>query len=540
MKLCVRCIRGRGTTGTRGYGLGVAVVVSIDAGTTGVRSMAVDETGSEVSYSYREFPQYFPQPGWVEHDPNEIWEAVVATLSELCAQLEELGQTVACVGITNQRETVVAWRRSTGQPICRAIVWQDIRTTERCRELIEQGWQDAVRQRTGLLIDPYFSATKLEWLMRNVEMPDAADLVLGTIDSWLLWNLTATSSAASPAAPAHLTDYTNASRTMLFGIGAPASPSSGSLSSGSSNSGWDEELCDLLSVPRQCLPEALPSASQIALTGDTTALGSGIAISGVAGDQQSALFGQGCFEPGETKATYGTGSFVLMNVGTDYPAATEGLLTTRAVSRDETPVYALEGAIFATGAAIQWLRDELGIISEAAEVGPLAESVPDNGGVFFVPAFAGLGSPWWDPNARATLIGLTRGSGRAQIARAVVESIALQVRAVVDLMRSAAGHPIASLRADGGAAAMDLLLQLQADQLGVTVSRPKNAQTTAMGAAMMAGLASGVWSSTAELRQAWQLDRAFEPDPAARAGADVLNETWLRAVERSRNWVEPL
>ena len=508
------------------YGSTVAVVVSIDAGTTGVRSMAVDENGNEVGYSYREFQQYFPQPGWVEHDAEEIWLATVATLSQLCARLTELGQAIAAVGITNQRETVVAWQRSTGKPVGRAIVWQDVRTTDRCRALIEQGWQAAVRERTGLLIDPYFSATKFEWLVKNRALPNESDLALGTVDSWLLWKLS--EQASTP--PVHSTDYTNASRTMLFGIAAPGSP----------GYGWDEELCELLNVPLQCLPTAVPSASQIALTGNTTALGAGIAISGVAGDQQSALFGQACFEPGETKATYGTGSFVLMNVGTSCPTPADGLLTTRAVSTSQVPVYALEGSIFTTGASIQWLRDELGIISEAAEIGPLAESVPDNGGVFFVPAFAGLGSPWWDPDARALLIGLTRGSGRAQIARAVVESIALQVRSVIELMHGAVGRPVAALRVDGGAAAMDLLLQLQANQLGVTVSRPSNTQTTAMGAAMMAGLTQGVWSSTDELRQAWQLDRAFEPDETAKAkkDADNLYANWLRAVERSLNWAQ--
>ncbi len=501
--------------------------MSIDAGTTGVRSMAVDETGVEVGYAYREFPQYFPRPGWIEHDAEEIWQTVVATLSELCTRLDELNQSVAAVGITNQRETVVAWRRSTGQPVHRAIVWQDTRTADRCRELIEQGWQPTITERTGLLIDPYFSATKLEWLAQNIELPAESDLALGTIDSWLLWKLS--SNAAEP--PTLSTDYTNASRTLLFGIGAPGSP----------NYGWDEELCELLSVPRQCLAEVFPSSGQIALTGDTTALGVGIPVSGVAGDQQSALFGQTCFEPGETKVTYGTGAFVLMNVGSVCPSPTDGLLTTRAASSSHDPIYALEGSIFTAGASIQWLRDELGIISEAAEIGPLAESVPDNGGVFFVPAFAGLGSPWWDPNARATLIGLTRGSGRAQIARAVVESIALQVRAVVDLMHEATRHPVTALHVDGGAAAMDMLLQLQADQLGVAVSRPKNTQTTAVGAAMLAGLAHGVWSSTEELREAWQLDREFEPDTATttKASADALFNNWLRAVERSRDWAQP-
>ncbi|HCB34396.1 MAG TPA: glycerol kinase [Acidimicrobiaceae bacterium] len=505
----------------------MAVVVAIDAGTTGVRSMAVDSAGCEAAYSYREFPQYFPRPGRVEHDATEIWHAVVATLTELCARLDELGEAVAAVGIANQRETAVAWRRSTGEPVHRAIVWQDVRTAERCAELVEQGRQPTVRARTGLLIDPYFSATKFEWLMHHATLPPLDDLALGTVDSWLLWKLSGQGGAGADGVPLHATDFTNASRTMLFGIGP--------------GDGWDGELCELFGVPTQCLAEVFPSAGRITVTGDTTALGAGVPVSGVAGDQQAALFGQACFDVGDAKATYGTGSFVLMNVGTTLPPPADGLLTTRAVGIGDDPVYALEGSVFATGAAIQWLRDGLGIISAAEELGPLAASVPDSGGVFVVPAFAGLGSPWWDPNARGTVVGLTRGTGRAHLARAVVEAIAFQVRDVTDVMGAAAGHPVAALRVDGGAAAMDLLLQLQADQLGVVVSRPRNAQTTAMGAAMTAGLAEGVWGSTTELRAAWQLDREFEPAGGAdvRAEADRLHEQWLRAVERSRDWVQP-
>jgi glycerol kinase len=488
----------------------VAVVIAIDAGTTGVRSFAVDETGTPRGWSYREFTQHFPRPGWVEHDAEEIWQAVRTTLAELAAELDE---PIAAIGITDQRETVVAWDKATGRPLHRAIVWQDRRTAERCDELRDAGYLDVVRRTTGLVLDPYFSGSKLEWLLTEGGVDVTPDLAVGTIDSWVLWNLT--------GGEVHATEPSNASRTMLFDIRALD---------------WSDELCALFGVPRSCLPEVRPTSGRFGTTVEGTGVPPGIPISGIAGDQQAALFGQTCFEPGMTKNTYGTGSFVLMNVGPTCPEPVEGLLTTVGWQlADGTLAYALEGAIFVTGAAIQWLRDGLGIITDASEIGPLAETCPDTEGVFIVPAFTGLGSPYWDPYARGTIVGITRGSGRAHLARAVVEAMAYQTRDVVEAMSEASGHPIRDLRADGGASVMDLMLQLQADQLQVPVSRPVVQETTALGAAYLAGLAEGVWSSTEELAQHWHLDIRLEP--AATAGsADARYAQWKRAVERSRRW----
>ncbi len=491
----------------------MAVVIAIDAGTTGIRSFAVDEAGAPVAFAYREFTQHFPQPGWVEHDATEIWDVVQATLAELVAGLEE---PVAAIGITDQRETVVAWDRRTGAPLHRAIVWQDRRTAGRCDELRDAGHLPLVRAATGLVLDPYFSATKAAWLLREGGVAAGPDLALGTIDSWILWNLT--------GGAVHATDPSNASRTLLFDLRTMA---------------WSDELCDLFGVPIDALPDVHASSGRFGVTSDAAACGAGIPVSGIAGDQQAALFGQACFTPGMTKNTYGTGSFVLMNVGDQLPEPVDGLLTTVAWTMDRpggTEVaYALEGAIFVTGAAVQWLRDGLGIISEAAEVGPLAASVPSTDGVVVVPAFAGLGSPWWDPYARGTIVGITRGTGRAHLARAVVEAMAYQTRDVVDAMTAAAGHRVEALRADGGASAMDLLLQLQADQLGVPVARPKVQETTALGAAYLAGLAEGVWSSTDEVTDRWAVD--VEVHPAAdRTEADASYAQWRRAVERSLRW----
>ncbi len=488
-------------------------VIAIDAGTTGVRSRAVFPDGRPSLASYREFTQYFPEPGWVEHDVNEIWDAVVATLSEVVAQVGH--PNVGAIGITNQRETVVAWNRETGQPYGSAIVWQDRRTAQRCDELTAQGHLDLVRSTTGLVLDPYFSGTKFEWLLqqRNIPVDDA--LALGTIDSWLVWNLT--------GGEAFVTDVTNASRTMLYDIGERQ---------------WSQSLCDLLHVPMSALPEVRPSSGRFGVTTDQSGAPAGIPISGIAGDQQAALFGQACFEPGMAKNTYGTGSFVLMNVGSACPPPTEGMLSTIAWElSDGTIAYALEGAIFVTGAAIQWLRDGINIIDDASETGPLAASVDDSGGVFAVPAFAGLGSPWWDPYARGTIIGITRGTTRAHITRAVVESMAYQVRDAVDAMVAACGTPIVDLRVDGGASVMDLLLQMQADQLGVAVRRPVDQETTALGAAFLAGLAEGIWPDLDSIAATWHLDAAFEPDPD-RTLADLGHRQWLRALDRSRNWVE--
>ena len=487
----------------------MAVVVSIDAGTTGVRSFALNENGEQVALSYKEFRQYYPKPGWVEHDAAEIWNSVQATLSELASVLD---QPVAAVGITNQRQTVVAWSRISSEPLCRAIVWQDLRTSDRCDQLLESGRLDQIRKTTGLMISPYFSATKIEWLIKNGDVELSPDLALGTIDSWLIWKLSGGST--------HATDVTNASGTLLYDL----------------NEGcWSQELCDLFGVPASSLPEIRPSSGRVATTADTTALGPGVPISGVAGDQQSALFGQACLEPGMTKNTYGTGSFVLMNVGTTCPDPVEGLLTTVAWDLGDGPVFALEGSVFVTGAAIQWLRDGLGVISDASEIGPLAQSANGTGGVFFVPAFAGLGSPWWDSHARGTIVGLTGGTGRAELALAVIEAMAFQTRDVVEAMTQAGGMPISEMRVDGGAAVMDLLLQIQADQLGVRVARPIITETTARGAAMLSGLAEGIWADTQEISATWRLDQAFEPRDN-RSESDAVHQDWLRAVARSRNW----
>ncbi len=492
----------------------MGVVVAIDAGTTGVRAFAVDERGQPSGWSYREFPQYFPQPGWVEHDPNEIWDAVQATLSELTNSLAERGETVAAIGITDQRETVVVWDRRTGAPRHRAIVWQDRRTAPRCDALRDADHLAQVRTATGLVLDPYFSATKLEWLLTEGGVETGADLAFGTVDSWIVWNLT--------GGAVHATDPSNASRTLLYDIREQQ---------------WSGPMCDLFGAPPACLPEVHPSSGRLGTTAQGIGgLAAGIPVSGIAGDQQAALFGQACFEPGMTKNTYGTGSFVLMNVGATCPEPVDGLLTTVGwVLQDGTTAYALEGAIFVTGAAIQWLRDGLGIISEAADLGPLAESVDDAGGAYLVPAFAGLGSPWWDPYARGTIVGITRGVGRAHLARAVVEAMAYQTRDVVDAMRFASGREVTELRADGGAAVMDVLLQFQANQVQVPVARPTIQETTALGAAYLAGLAEGVWSSLDDLAHHWTLDQRFEPTVSAGA-AKGRYDGWLRAVERSRSW----
>ena len=483
----------------------MSVVIAIDAGTTGVRSRAVFDIGPSQISSYREFTQHFPRPGWVEHDATEIWNAVIETLQDVISQLNE---PISAIGITNQRETVVAWSRKSGKPFGTAIVWQDRRTANRCDELAPH--LPVVRQQTGLVLDPYFSATKFEWLINNREIKVDQDLCLGTIDSWLIFKLSGHES--------FVTDPTNASRTMLFDI---------------TKMQWSQELCDLLNVPINNLPSVRPSSSRFALTTRHGALPAGSPISGVAGDQQAALFGQACFMTGATKNTYGTGSFVLMNVGTECPAPKTGILTTVAWQiESQQPVYALEGAIFVTGAAIQWLRDGLNIIDNASEVGPLAQTVADSDGVVLVPAFTGLGSPWWDPYARGSIFGITRGTTRAHIARATIESIVFQTRDVVESMSAASGIKIKDLRVDGGAAVVDFMLQLQADHLGVTVLRPKQLETTAMGAAYLAGLAERVWGSTDEITQAWQLDKKFEPSAAATG-----YESWQTAVKRSMNWL---
>ena len=483
------------------------VVIAIDAGTTGVRARAVFTDGRPSISCYQEFPQYFPQPGWVEHDANEIWSAVHATLTDV---IKKIDQPIAAIGITNQRETIVAWDKQTGKPFGKAIVWQDRRTAQRCQEL--EPALPLVRATTGLVLDPYFSASKIEWMITHGNLPVDDRLAFGTIDSWIIWNLTNGS--------AFVTDATNASRTMLFDI---------------QNMCWSKELCELFKVPMNALPTVVPSSGRCALTAEHAGIPKGIPISGIAGDQQAALFGQACFDVGTSKNTYGTGSFVLMNVGNTCPQPADGMLTTVAWDLGTgSPTYALEGAIFVTGSAIQWLRDGLQIIQHAHEVGPLAQSVNDSGGVVVVPAFTGLGSPFWDPNARGTIIGITRGTTRAHIARAVVESITFQTRDVVDAMASAAAVTVRDMRVDGGAAVMDFMLQMQADLLGVDVLRPTELETTAMGAAFLAGLAEGIWPSLNDVATAWHLERTFHPDP--NGGESLRYQQWRRAVERSLNW----
>jgi glycerol kinase len=491
-------------------------VVAIDAGTTGIRSRAVFADGRPAVAAYREFTQHFPRPGWVEHDAVEIWDAVQATLGEV---VERVGrESITGIGITNQRETVVAWDRTTGVPYGPAIVWQDRRTAARCDELAAEGALDLVRTRTGLVLDPYFSGTKFEWLLGEGGVPRSGDLALGTIDSWVIWNLT--------RGGRHVTDATNASRTMLFDIVQLA---------------WDDELCRLLHVPPEALPEVVPSSGRIGVTSERGGVAGGIPISGIAGDQQAALFGQACVAPGMAKNTYGTGSFVLLNVGDRCPPPATGMLTTVAWTRadgDASVAYALEGAIFSTGSAVQWLRDGLGLIADASDTWSLASTVDDSGGLYVVPAFTGLGSPWWDPYARGTIVGITRGTTRAHVARAVVEAMAYQTRDVVEAMGRAAGTPLAELRVDGGASVMDGLLQIQADQLGVTVERPTDMETTALGAAYLAGLAEGVWPDVAAIGAQRRVDKSFHPAPD-RTAADAGYSAWLRAVERARAWAAP-
>lgn len=494
----------------------MSVVVAIDAGTTGVRAIAFDHAGHEVAVSYREFPQYFPHPGWVEHDAVEIWEAVLTVLGELHRALEPTDHDVVAIGITDQRETILTWDRTTGVPHHRAIVWQDRRTAEHCRRLEGEGVLPFVRDTTGLVLDPYFSGTKLAWLLDNVGVSRDASVAAGTIDTWLVWNLT--------GGTVHVTDTTNASRTMLFDIRTQR---------------WSDELCDLLDIPAHLLPEVRPSSGRVGITTSTCPLGAGIPISGIAGDQQASLFGQACFEPGMTKNTYGTGSFVLMNVGDDCPSRVDGLLSTIAWTLRDAhgrlrTTYAYEGAIFVTGAAVQWLRDGLGIIERSSDVEGLATSVDGSDGVMIVPAFTGLGSPWWDPLARGTVLGITRGTTRAHLARATIESIALQTRDAIEAMTRSSGRPITTLRADGGGAS-DLVLRLQADQLGVEVRRSAIAETTALGAAYLAGLAEGFWSSPDEIAANWSSDLTVAP-AVDRTAAEELHARWTRAVERSLDW----
>jgi glycerol kinase len=489
-------------------------ILALDQGTTSSRSILFDAAGTPVATAQREFTQSFPRSGWVEHDAEEIWATQAATMTEVLVRARATPADVAAIGITNQRETTMLWDRSTGRPLAPAIVWQDRRTADLCRQLQADGLEPEVARRTGLLLDPYFSGTKLAWLLDHVpgarRRAEDGELAFGTIDSWLVWKLS--------RGERHVTDVSNASRTLLLNVASAE---------------WDDFMLERLRIPRAVLPQVVPSS--LARDAPVATLGTHpVPITGIAGDQQAALFGQACFEPGMAKNTYGTGCFLLMNTGTTPLASSNRLLTTIAWQTTDLR-YALEGAVFVGGAVVQWLRDGLGIIERSADIEALAASVPDAGGVYLVPAFTGLGSPHWDAYARGTMVGLSRGTTRAHIARAALEAIAFQSAEVLLAMQRDAHHPLIELRVDGGATANDLLMQFQADLLGVPVVRPKVTETTALGAAYLAGLAVDFWSSTSEVADNWQVDRRFEPVMSRDAAAARLRQ-WERAVQRSREW----
>jgi glycerol kinase len=483
------------------------VILAIDQGTSGTTCIVFDDRGHVRGRAYSEFRQHFPRPGWVEHDASEIWDVTRRVAMEALDKAHTSGAGLAGIGITNQRETVVAWDRESGEPLHRALVWQDRRTSERCDELREQGHEQLVRERTGLVIDPYFSGTKIEWLIKHGGV-DPARACFGTVDSWLVFKLTGE----------HVTDFSNASRTMLFDI---------------HKLDWDGELCELLGVDPDSLPRACPSAH---VYGETSGLGGGgsVPVAGIAGDQQAALYGQACHEPGLGKNTYGTGSFVLQNAGTDPPDAHQGLVTTVAWGVNDRVDYAIEASVFVTGAAVQWLRDGLGIIRVADETEELARSTDGNDGVYFVPALTGLGSPYWDPYARGTIVGLTRGNGRAHLARAALEAIAYQSADAVRACEAASGKRLEELRADGGAVVNAWLMKFQADILDVPVVVPEVSETTALGAAYLAGVATGLWSEE-DTRAMWREAARYEPTMSGDE-RDRLLEGWHRAVSRSRGW----
>jgi glycerol kinase len=494
--------------------------------------MAFDHTGSVIASSQQEFRQIFPQPGWVEHDAQEIWTSQLATLQDLRQKLPA-GHTkparaaINSIAITNQRETTVLWERATGKPLAHAIVWQDRRTAPACDALRQAGKATLIQRKTGLVLDSYFSGTKLAWLLDSIpgarSRAENGELCFGTIDSWLIYKLTGGHSAATAHKALHVTDASNASRTMLLNIHTGQ---------------WDDELLKLFNIPRAVLPKVMPSSGVVGMT-DAALLGEEIPIAGIAGDQQAATFGQACFAPGMAKNTYGTGCFMLMNTGTSAINSRNQLLTTIAWQGpiDTPAAYALEGSVFMGGATIQWLRDGLQLIQSASEVEALASSVQDAGDVYLVPAFAGLGTPHWDSYARGTLVGMTRGTGRAQIARAALESIALQSADVFDAMRADSGIALRELRVDGGACANNLLMQMQADFLGVPVVRPKVTETTALGSAYLAGLATGFWKDASEISAQWQMDRRFEPRLSAQQINTKLSR-WREAVERSKGWAQ--
>ena len=493
-------------------------ILSIDQGTTGTTAILWDREGLARARAYREHKQYYPQPGWVEHDPDEIWGNVLLTTDDALKEAGSPASDIVAIGITNQRETLVFWDRRTGKAIIRAIVWQCRRTAEMCRHLKEAGHEENVRRKTGLLLDPYFSGTKLRWALENIPAVNSASeegyLACGTVDSYLLFRLSGGRIFA--------TDYSNASRTLLYNI---------------HNLKWDPELLELFKVPDLILPEVMPSSNLFGETDPEVFFNSRIPVGGIAGDQQAALFGQACYSPGMTKNTYGTGSFLLMNTGVKAVTSQRGLLTTIAWGVDKRVEYALEGSIFITGAAVQWLRDGLGLIGKSADLENLARQVEGNEGVYLVPAFAGLGAPHWDPYARGLLIGITGGTTKAHLARAVVEAMAYQTRDVLEVMHREAGLPLKELRVDGGASVMDMLLQFQADITGTVVRRAATFDTTALGAAYLAGLASGFWSNIEELAGRWKQSAIFEPQ-MEEAARDALYAGWQKAVKRSLGWAE--
>jgi glycerol kinase len=488
-------------------------VLAVDAGTTGVTTVVVTAEGTIAARGYQEFAQHFPRPGWVEHSPEEIWQATLESARACLDAWGEPASTLAGIGITNQRETVLLWDRETLGSPRRAIVWQDRRTAAICERMKSAGQEDRVTELTGLRLDPYFSGTKLAWLAEHEPntwaLVESGRYAIGTVDSYIV--------ARMSRGTWHVTDVSNASRTLLFDL---------------HEGGWSDELCSLFGVPRDALPEVVDNWGELARTDPRSFLDLDLPIAGIAGDQQSALFGQTCFDEGDSKCTYGTGSFILTNTGATVARSDAGLLSTAAWrTPDGAITYALEGAIFVTGAAVQWLRDGLQIVGTAAETAAIAATVDSSEGVVFVPALTGLGAPHWDPRARGTILGLTRGTTRAHLVRATLEAITFEVRDVIDTMPA-----LTSMKVDGGAAANDLLCQLQADLLGVPVERPRIVETTALGAAFMAGLGTGVWDSTDDLRSSWQLDRAFTPDPAAKDRTEVAYALWQKGVERAKDW----
>ena len=487
-------------------------ILALDQGTTSSRAIVFDHNGNAVATCQKEFRQYFPQPGWVEHNPMEIWASQSAVMAEAVASLGSAGSAICGIGITNQRETTIVWDASTGRPVHNAIVWQDRRTAAYCEELKAKGLSEWIRSKTGLLIDAYFSATKVKWMLDNLpgvrERAEKGELRFGTVDSWLVWNLT--------RGQVHVTDVSNASRTLLFNIHTLQ---------------WDNELLELFGIPASMLPKVC-SSSEIYGCTHASILGDCVPIAGIAGDQQAALFGQMCVEPGSVKSTYGTGSFLLMNSGSQPMDSQNNLLTTVAWKIGDRVDYALEGSIFVAGSVVQWLRDGLGIIRSSAEVEALAASVPDTGGVVFVPALTGLGAPYWDPAAKGCLYGITRGTTAAHIARAALEGIAFQTMDIVTAMEKDAGVPLQSLKVDGGAARDNLLMQFQADILGVDVVRPNTTETTALGAAFLAGLATGFWSGIDELKSVWQTERLFQPTMSSDAVA-AAKARWSDAIHRT-------